>query len=178
MADFKDCIDVILEHEGGFVDDPDDPGGPTNYGLSSKWLRRNGIDLDGDGILTVREIKLMSIEKAKEVYWTHIWDKLGLGRIVDTKVATKVFDMVVNMGEKWGFTLLQRAVNDREWVPPLIVDGKLGPATLSAVNCIPPERLLPEIKREHALYYKTLVRLKPQFEKFLAGWLQRASYPA
>ena len=177
MAEFSKAVDVVLRHEGGFIEDPDDPGGATNFGLSRRWLTEQGIDLGrGPGIATVLDIKLMTIERAKQLYYDQIWKPHGLSFILDQIVATKVFDMVVNMGPGQAFKLVRNAFIDyREWDMPRT--GLLDSQLLEALNTIQPYRILPAIKKEQERFYRVLVHLKPRLERFLNGWLKRAAWP-
>lgn len=179
MANFDTAIKAILEHEGGFITDPLDPGGATNYGISYRFLKHNEIpipDYDKDGALSAMDIKVMPLDTAKALYRKYFWDKNRIGEIVDDDIAAKVFDMSVNMGRN-GIVVAQRAVNNRGWEPPLAEDGVMGPATLAALNTIPPHRLMKELKAEHALYYKIIVRNNPKLIRFARGWAKRAEWP-
>lgn len=177
MARFEDAIGVVLEHEGGYVNNPNDPGGETYYGISLRFLREHDIDIDGDGSVSAFDIRVMTVEKAKALYKKYFWDPLPLDEVKDQQIATKIFDICVNMGISRGVRILQRALRRRDIDIP--ANGKFGPRTLGSVNLFAPfpQRLLAEIKAEQALYYKTLARLKPHLSTFLKGWLRRAAWP-
>lgn len=174
MASFAAAIPETLRFEGGYVDDPADPGGATDYGISLRFLKGELLDLDHDGDVDADDVRGLTPEAASEIYRHFFWDRFGYGRIADQRVANKVFDAGVNIGPPRAIRLLQRSLC--ACGHPVEVDGSFGDKTLAAVNGSDPVRLLREMCQEHATYYRTLVELKPQLGKFLKGWLRRAHY--
>lgn len=174
MAMFNEAIEVVLRHEGGFVDHPADPGGATNWGISLRFLVREGIDLDldGDGKLDAEDIRRMPRETAIEIYRERIWDRFGYDRIVDQALATKVFDLAVNMGATQAHKCLQRAC--RAAGTAIADDGILGPVTLAAANGLPAATVLAALRSEAAGFYRLLAATRPSAAVFLTGWLRRA----
>lgn len=169
MADFATAVEVVLRHEGGWVNDPADPGGATNYGISLRWLRSVIPDADE---ATIRH---MTREYAMDLYRRHWWEPNNYGAIVDQNTAAKVFDMAVNMGAKQAHKLVQRACNACGY--SLIVDGSLGPKSFMAINTAPSIPLLGKIVSEQSDFYRDLATRKPEMAKFLPGWLHRAAWP-
>ncbi|MFY9299182.1 MAG: glycosyl hydrolase 108 family protein [Limnochordia bacterium] len=160
---FLVAVEVVLTHEGGYTNNPADPGGETNYGIS----KRSYPQLD---------IKALTREQAVEIYRQDWWEKYRYGDIAVLAVATKVFDLSVNMGPAQGHRILQRAVN---FVSPagLKVDGILGPKTITATNAVTePEKLLQMLRYKAAEYYYSLVKKRKEAREFLLGWLNRAYY--
>ena len=180
---FDKAILITLKHEGGFVNDPVDPGGATNWGMSIRFLTNDAGDADGDGFLDgdidkdgdidVDDIKNMTVEEARKLYRIYFWDKYDYDNIVDFVVAARVFDMTVNMGPKQTGKIVQRALNNCG--QNVGVDGAIGKNTFAAINCTDPEMLMAEIRQEHAQFYINLIAAKPQFEKYRKGWLRRAA---
>ena len=179
---FDKAILITLKHEGGFVNDPVDPGGATNWGVSIRFLKGAGDgdgdgwldgDIDHDGDIDVDDIKNMTVEQARKIYRIHFWDKYDYDKIVDFTVAARLFDMNVNMGAKQAGKIIQRALN--ECGQNVVVDGKVGKNTFAAINCTNPEMLMAEIRQAHAQFYIDLIAAKPQFEKYRKGWLRRAA---
>ena len=152
MAAFDDAVRVVLKHEGGYVNHPEDPGGETKYGIS----KRSYPDLN---------IKALTKEDAIDIYRRDWWDKYGYGMLPDD-IAIKVFDLAVNMGAGQAHQLLQIALNDCG--THLVIDGKLGAKTVAAVNTASPDSLMFHLLDRGEMYYRRLN--KPQF---LAGWLRR-----
>ncbi len=151
---FVVALEKVLAHEGGYVNDPDDPGGETKFGIS----KRSYSNLN---------IKDLTREQAAEIYYRDFWVRPRIDRIQDERLAAKVFDLGVNMGTGRSIKLLQQAANSLDC--ELAVDGILGPATLGAVNGYRyPRALLCALVIEAGQYYRSL--RKP---KYLAGWLNR-----
>ena len=179
---FDKAILITLKHEGGFVNDPVDPGGATNWGVSIRFLKTAGDgdgdgfldgDIDHDGDIDVDDIKNMTVEQARKIYRIHFWDKYKYDMIVDFTVAARLFDMTVNMGARQAGKIIQRALNNCGY--QLKVDGKVDKMTFSAINCTNPELLMAEIRQEHAQFYIDLIAAKPKFEKYRTCWLRRAA---
>ncbi|MDF2866609.1 MAG: hypothetical protein K0S11_79 [Gammaproteobacteria bacterium] len=178
MAEFERAIPSILQHEGGYVNDAVDPGGATNYGISLRYLKGLGNeigDLNKDGVIDGSDIKTMTQQEAMAIYRRDWWDQYKYGLITDQRVATKVFDMAVNMGGGQAHKLLQRACNQVCKQALLSVDGVLGIKTLTQVNRLPSDILLVALREQMANFYRGLVQQKPALAKFLRGWLNRAA---
>lgn len=174
-ASFDNAIDTILAHEGGFADNPNDPGGTTNFGISLRFAQRYlglELDLDGDGDVDEDDIRLMSPEEAIEIYYDHWWVRNSYDRIDAQEVATKIFDLAVNMGSRQAHRLLQRGCRACGWT--LLDDGLLGPKSMHAINSIRPAQLLIAMRSEAAGFYRQLASQKTEFHEFLNGWLNRA----
>ncbi len=180
MAQFINAIGLVLQHEGGFVNDAADPGGATNYGISLYLLQHLGHidgelqgDLNHDGRVDIEDIKALTPEIAAQYYRELWWDKYGYERIISDDVAARLFDMAVNMGGVQAHKLIQRAVNHCGEL--VACDGGLGPVTITAINSVPARQLLAEFSIQCAEFYKGLAVRKPTLGKFLAGWLNRAA---
>lgn len=182
MAELKQALPTIFLHEGRYVDNIKDPGGATNFGISLRFLQKTG-DLDGDGwidgdinhdgIINIDDIKGLSPDHAAELYDVYWWSKYHYARIDDQSVATKVFDLSVNVGSHAAHICLQRAVRAASGIS-LLEDGELGDQSFKAINTSNPMKLLAALKSEAAGYYR-LIRLKSGNEKtFIEGWLNRA----
>ena len=178
MSYFEDAFEVIMLHEGGYVNHPDDPGGATNWGVSLRFLKSLSAktvlpdadvfgDLDGDGDLDADDIKLMSEGFAKDVYKRAWWDKHQYELITDKSVAVKLIDFAVNMGQRRAAVNLQRAC--RCLGTPLVEDGLIGPVTFGTINDLDAEPLVYSFMSEVAGYYRRLDR-----PMFIKGWLRRA----
>jgi lysozyme family protein len=183
MADFDQAIGVILRHEGGWVNDPADPGGATNYGISLRFaLLELTKDKDGDGfldgdfnhdgIIDAADMRDMNVQDAIRTYKTYIWDPKPFSGVVDQLLGTKFFDMTVNMGWRQACIIVQRALDGK-----VKVDGDVGPISLAAINMSHPYNLTERICQEQEKFYVALAQQKPKLAKFLPGWLKRASWP-
>lgn len=178
MSDFEPAIKILLVHEGGYVNNPNDSGGATNYGVSLRFLRDypNLGDFDGDGDVDIEDIKNMTLDDAKKIYKELWWDKYKYGSIVDQTIATKVFDASVNMGSSRAHKLLQQALNDA-FSLKLSVDGILGPATFHVVNACTDDTeqlLLNSYCNEMWKFYQQIIANNPKNKVFERGWKNRA----
>ncbi len=178
MANFESALRQLHQNEGGLVDDPDDPGGITNYGVSLRWLQSLGElgvhrymvgDLDQDGDVDADDIRAMTPAKSAELYRAQWWDRYRYGLINDQAIATKIFDLSVNMGPKQAHILAQRAL--RAAGKLVLEDGVLGPITLQSINDYASRGILPALRSEAAGFYRSLN--KP---RFIGGWLNRAYF--
>lgn len=156
---FNHVIDVILSNEGGYNNNSNDKGGLTKFGISS----RSYPDVD---IANLTKIE------AENIYKKDFWDKYLYKKIRNLEIATKFFDLAVNMGHHWACVLVQRAL--RASGKNVVEDGDFGPKTLDAINNVDSTDLLAALKSEAAGYYRTLAAIDKQDKVFLKGWLNRA----
>jgi lysozyme family protein len=143
---FEEIIKVVLEHEGGYVNDPHDRGGETNFGIAKRFYP------------TV-DIKNLTEEQAKKIYHQ-----------VPPHLRHIYFDMCVNFGRRGAVKVLQRAANAKNR-NKIEVDGGIGPATLKAIQNIELER----VRAYRVLRFANLVIKKPEQERFWFGWYRRAT---
>ena len=154
LTNFDDIIEVVLHHEGGYVNDPKDPGGETNFGIA----KRSHPDVD---------IKNLTKEEAKEIYYEDYWCGNKVPHMPDD-LKHIYFDMCVNQGKGRAVKILQRAANAKG--AGLKVDGGMGPKTLAAMKSVELDR----VRAYRVKYYADLVTRKPDLEKFYFGWFRRA----
>lgn len=174
MASFEQAVGVVLDHEGGLTDDAHDAGGVTNHGITLPVLRQEGAagDVDHDGDVDVQDIRALTPMMAKRIYRAQWWDRYGYERIADQALATKVFDMAVNMGPWQAHLIAQRAL--RACGVAVKEDGVLGAVTLGALNAAPTEALLAAMRSEAAGVYRMILVRHPDYAGFAKGWLRRA----
>jgi len=154
---FDHCIELVLGHEGGYVNDPHDAGGETNWGISKKVYK----DVD---------IKNLTKEKAKAIYKKDYWDGNKVNKL-PPNIRYLYFDMCINMGPRNAGRVLQRAANSKNLASAKIkVDGLVGPATIKAVKRVEQGRL----RSERVLYYARIVIKKPTQYKYWYGWFKRS----
>ena len=155
LVNFDEIIEVVLHHEGGYVNDPKDPGGETNFGIA----KRSHFDVD---------IKNLTKDGAKEIYKEHYWDKNKVESL-PLQLRHIYFDMCVNQGKGRAVKILQRAANAKG--AELKVDGGLGTKTIGAISDSNVE--LDRVRAYRIKYYADLVTRRPELEKFYFGWFKR-----
>ena len=175
ISHFPKAIRVILQHEGGLANNPNDPGGLTNFGITIGFIKMHNIDVNGDGKVDPQDILGMTVEEATEIYEDHIWIPGGYDNVNDYWIATKLFDMDVNMGSHQAGILAQRAANALG--SKLVEDGDLGPKSFTAINSYDPPVYMTALKAQQEAFYRGLVARKPKLGEFLNGWLIRANWP-
>ena len=150
-----EIIETVLKHEGGYVNDPKDLGGETNFGITKRFYPELNI-------------KELTIEKAKQIYKDDYWDKNRVESLPQN-LWHIYFDMCVNMGKRTAVKVLQRAAVNRG--RDIDVDGGLGPATIGALKGVELDR----VRAYRVKFYVDLITAKPEQEKFFLGWFRRAT---
>jgi Putative secretion activating protein len=164
--------------EGGYANHPNDPGGATNYGISLRWLRAEGLDINGDGLVDEGDILAVTPEIAAELFRKCFWDRAKLGWL-PLPVGIVMYDACVNMG-------INRAVGQLQdccaMFPPQgdhqpSLRSGIGPITVSVVGTLCPDTesclaLCEKLLDARARYYTALAK-NIRFNVFLKGWLNR-----
>ena len=153
-ATFEEIIGVVLEHEGGYVNDPKDPGGETKYGVSKRAYPNE-------------DIKSLTEESAKDIYRRDYWDKNRCAELPES-LRHIYFDMCVNMGAGRATKIMQETANAKG--ANLKIDGGMGPMTVGAMKSVELER----VRAYRVKYYVTLIERKPDLAKFYFGWFKRS----
>lgn len=149
---FDQAFDILLKHEGGFVDHPDDPGGATRFGVTEAVAREVGYRGD------MRDLPL---DLAKRIYRERYWDAVKADQL-PAQVRYVVFDAAVNSGVGQAARWLQRAVGVRD-------DGVIGPQTLAAVAQHSPEALTRRFLSQRLRFMSGLAN----WPAFGRGWARR-----
>jgi len=163
MADLTKALNYTLKWEGGWSDDPDDPGGATMYGITFEEARQFGIK-------TKDELRNIKPEQVEAIYRAGYW---RFGGLASQQAATKLFDIAVNMGLKTSVRMTQGVLN--ELGAALQEDGCWGPKTEACVNATEPGKLVALLCEVSAQHYRDIVAHRPTSAKFLHGWLRRAA---
>lgn len=175
MSSFDQAIKTVLGNEGGLTDHPADPGGVTKFGITLPVLREDGVfgDIDDDGDVDGDDIRELTKDQALAIYNRQWWQRYGYGEIESQWLATKVFDLAVNMGPRQAHLIVQRALRAVGY--PVKDDGILGPITKGTINrCANKTGLLVAMRSEAAGVYRMIAAKKPALRVFLTGWLRRA----
>ena len=147
MIDFEAAFEHLLRWEGGYVNDPDDLGGETKYGITKRRYPR-------------LDIRNLTIEDARAIYRRDFFDELNLG-LLPERHQYNMFDGCVNQGPRWTIRALQRRAGVRQ-------DGQIGPITARAAEDVHAVSLL-AVREERYRYIAGFRRNA----KFLTGWLNR-----
>jgi len=170
---FDYALNILLQDEGGYSDNPDDPGGATNLGITQEDLDDYHIKFG-----LPANVKDLTYDDAAKFYKIMWWDRFHYDAINSLHIATKIFDLAVNIGACEAHKLLQNALSYSGY-SEIKVDGILGPKTISAVNeCTlhgREEDLMENICEGASAYYKTIIEENTKLYKFLNGWLKRAN---
>ncbi len=178
MDYFEQAVELVLSNEGGFVDNPADPGGATNFGISLRFLRALPPErLKKYGFfepLDVSQIRDMTLDQAKLIYRGEFWDAVPFAQLAEPNIATYIFDMCVNHGIAQGVKLAQRAVwavmRKFNYIPD---DGVLGVETIRLLNR-QNQTFVIILIAERAGFMRQLAAVNPKLDgEFLHGWLAR-----
>lgn len=161
LARYPDAYAFTLSFEGGYVNDPDDPGGCTNRGITINTLK----EWRGDPSVTCEDVYNLSEQETALIYACNYWAPVW-GNRLPVGVNTQVWDFGVNAGPSRAIKVLQEIVQSP-------ADGAMGPNTLSAVeNYIREsgvEELLNKYSADRQAYYESL----STFDKYGNGWTRR-----
>lgn len=180
MMDIKKLAYEIVAREGGFVNDPDDPGGATNYGVTIGTMKSLGVDVNHDGRVDISDVKGLTKEMAADIYVAHYFIKPNIDKLPGCLQAP-VFDMQVNAGSN-AVKILQRMLTSIGF--KCSDDGAIGPGTIAAANQASQSRpkdladLYGAARRD---YYYALGDARPASRKYAkrkdggkGGWITRA----
>lgn len=180
MKTITDIANEIVAREGGYVNDADDPGGATQYGVTLGTMRRLGLDLTGDGAVTAADVKRLKRAQAVEIFLSDYFAKPGIDRL-PAVLQPPVFDMQVNAGAS-AVKILQRLLTQLGW--PLVDDGVIGPKTQSAAteaDARMPGGLADAYAMARRGFYYALGDARPASRKYCrrrdggkGGWILRA----
>lgn len=165
MSAFETALAFSARWEGGFVDDPADPGGATRYGITrgtlAKWRGRP---------VTAEEVSQLPVSEAKRIYEVWYWDAVS-GNDLPLPLALLVFDWGINSGPARAAIRLQKVANT--FGKRLVVDGAIGPATCKAITEIKEvgqlRALMVAYLRARLWFYRGLIT----FPRFGGGWHNR-----
>ncbi|TDE35235.1 holin-associated N-acetylmuramidase [Antarcticimicrobium sediminis] len=180
MQDVRQIAEEIVDREGGFVNDPDDPGGATNHGVTIHTLQRLGLDLTGDGLVGVADLRALSRAQAVEIFIRHYYTRPRIAEMPGA-LQPALFDMYVNAGSN-AVKILQRLLRDMGY--EVAVDGVIGPQTIAAAQDAAqpdPVALRDAYGVARRTYYFRLADQRPASRKYArtrtggkGGWIKRA----
>ncbi|MXV14091.1 glycoside hydrolase family 108 protein [Hufsiella ginkgonis] len=192
MAQFIEAFQITMGNEGGYANNPADPGGETYKGISRNnwptWPGWPAVDAavasTGDVASAIDAALAGNASLQGEVqafYKANFWDIMQLDSLNDQPTANQLFDIAVNMGPGLAPRLLQQAIDNLTPPPnPLItVDGEVGPLTLAAANSANPESLYNNLCSLRNERYRAIIAANPSMQQFANSWFSRITpYPA
>lgn len=173
MADFEKAYKMMIVHEGGYVNDPEDSGGETYIGIAREkqpeWIGWTIIDLmkkhpDFPASLDRKMDLQAEIERFYKVIF---WDKVGGDQINDQDIANSIFDFAVNAGVSTSVGLAQRVTGSS-------CDGVIGSKTIQAINDFEPDHFIAAFTVEKCRKYLAICRKRTDSRKYFLGWIDRA----
>lgn len=180
MTSIRQIAEDIVAREGGYVNDPADPGGATNHGVTIHTMRRLGLDLDRDGQVTPADVRRLTRAQAVEIFIEHYFRRPRIAELPAALQPT-VFDMYVNAGSN-AVRILQRLLCEMRL--PVTVDGVIGPQTIAAAARAAeaaPDHLADAYGIARRNYYYALADARPASRKYArrqdggkGGWITRA----
>lgn len=169
MKSTFEILTDILRREGGFVNHPNDRGGPTNMGITqrtlSDWLGREA---------TIDEVRTLSESTAREIYTTRYLARPRIDTL-DPHLVPFMFDASVHHGPRSAIKMLQRVVNEAGF-GPVSVDGVLGPKTRSEVAITHRDMgkwLINALVEERRNVFRRIIARDPSQSVFERGWMKR-----
>lgn len=180
MGSVRQIAQEIVDREGGYVNDPDDPGGATNFGVTIHTMRRLGLDLDRDGAITSEDVRRLTRSQAVEIFLEHYFTRPLIAELPKGLHAT-VFDMYVNAGAN-AVKILQQLLVDMGYA--VAVDGALGPQSLAAARAAygaSPDDMVNAYGIARRNYYFRIADRRVASRKYArtraggkGGWIKRA----
>lgn len=171
-----DIFNAILGKEGGYVNHPDDKGGPTNWGITQAVARAHGYNGDMRNLTRQQALDILTAD-----YWTG--PRFDLVSEVSPAIAAELCDTGVNMGPSVQVKWFQRWLNvfniQQQLYPDLLADGQIGPRTISALKSFLARRgaegetvLLRALNCSQGQRYLELAEQRPANESFVYGWMR------
>jgi lysozyme family protein len=155
---FEKAFNFVMKSEGGYVNNPKDPGGETDLGVTkaawSTWLKRP---------IQLGEMAKLQLSDVKPFYKALYWDKAYCSKL-PTGLDYCLFDAEVNMGVGQAIRLLQKSLG-------CVPDGVIGENTMIAIHNANPEDLIDKFSAQKEQFYRSLAA----FNTFGKGWLARVA---
>lgn len=180
MQPVRQIAEEIVDREGGFVNDADDPGGATKYGVTIHTMRRLGLDLTGDGEVGAADVRALTRDRAVDIFIEHYYTRPRIHEL-PAAIRDSVFDMQVNAGSN-AIRILQQLLSDMGH--DIVVDGVIGPQTIRIAQIAQdeaPDHLRDAYGIARRNYYYDLADRRPASRKFArrrdggkGGWIRRA----
>lgn len=164
MADFNQAVQILLRHEGGYVCNPKDPGGATNFGITIPTLAKyRGVDIT---TLSATDIQGLQQSEAIAIYHSMWWEKMLLDQVQSQQVATVMLDQGVLFGASVVVERIQGLVG-------VAADGEMGPNSVTYINKVPNGQYLAFQLIRSCSHRDIITAQANNEEEFLGGWIDR-----
>lgn len=180
MKSVREIAEEIVAREGGYVNDPSDPGGATNFGVTLGTMRALRLDLNHDGHVDVADVKGLTRHEAVDIFVRHYFERPGIAGL-PAEVQASVFDMYVNAGGN-AVKVLQRLLTRSGYC--CHDDGVIGPGTTAAaaaMAALKPGKLNAAYGIARRDYYYAIADARAASRKYArrrdggkGGWITRA----
>ena len=165
MAKLEPLAKFILSFEGGFVNDPKDRGGATNKGVTIATWKAQGYDKNGDGVIDVKDLKLISVADAINIMRKNYWNRWRADEIEDQNLANTLVDWTWASG-KHGIVIPQQMLG-------VTADGIVGPKTIKALNDVYASSFFERLRKRRLQFIDNIIKNNPSQKRFMAGWYRR-----
>lgn len=170
-ADFQSFFPKFIATQGGYVNDPADPGGSSNKGITMSVFRPVAKSMLGVEP-TLENLRNLTREQAATIYKKRYWDLIRGDEIDSQVLADMIFDFYAHVGGN-AIRTLQSTLNDAGAAPALVVDGTFSPAVLNAVKKADATDLYRRYKAARRQYYTRLADSRSALKPQLGVWLKR-----
>jgi lysozyme family protein len=167
MSYFNEAFTHTIGFEGGYVNDPEDPGKQTKFGISKKSHPQ--VD-----------IERLTLDGAKVIYKEQYWNPMFLDSILSRSLACKIFDICVNIGIQRTLIILSNAISfSRNKIPQdsAYASRFSAEGVIESMKSVDEQKLIRALCGEQYSYYKWVISRNPTLVKFYNGWIKRAMWP-
>lgn len=165
MAKLEPLAKFILSFEGGFVNSPKDRGGATNRGVTIATWKAQGYDKNGDGVIDVKDLRLITEADAVAIMRKNYWNRWRADEIVDQSLANELVDWTWSSGRN-GIIIPQKLLS-------VSADGIVGPKTIAALNGTYAPVFFEQLRKRRLNFIDGIVKNDPSQKCHLAGWYRR-----
>jgi len=168
MNNFDKAMDYILVNEGGYANVRHDRGGATNFGITMATLSRHRKKA-----VSVQDVKDLTVDEAGEIYWDYYWLPNSLDQVKSAPICICIFDIGIVRGVTVGAKYAQE-ICSYIYEEPLAIDGHIGPKSIASLNSVSEKRFVELYSDRAEQGFRGIVKVHPNQEKFLKGWIARA----
>lgn len=165
MAKLDPLAKFILSFEGGYVNSKVDRGGATNMGVTIATWRAQGYDKNGDGVIDVKDLKLLSVADAVNIMRKNYWNRWKADQINDQSIANTLVDWTWASGRN-GIVIPQQMLG-------VTADGIVGPQTINALNRQPAKAFFEKLQKRRKQYIDNVIKAHPEQKAHKNGWYRR-----